>query len=116
MATNQDALAPLVDLVNRLRRELNEKVPGTEGRKLALAEATLELLQSHRDEMDPPVEEGASGVKGLGAGPRGSDDEDGKAQEQPLARTQVSERVEGPRFTLSKCCERCLLCAFPGRW
>jgi hypothetical protein len=101
MAAVQDPLAPLIDLVNRLRGELDEDVLEAKRRRLALAEATLELLLSQRQketEAAPTSEEGGSGVKGASeAGARGSEDEGDMAPDQPIAHTQASGR----------CCKGC---------
>jgi hypothetical protein len=93
MAAVQDPLAPLIDLVNRLRGELDEKVLEAKRTRLRHAEATLELLLSQRRKAAPASEEGRSGVEGASeAGARGSEAEGVTAENQPLAHTQASER------------------------
>jgi hypothetical protein len=100
MAAVQDPLAPLIDLVNRLRGELDEDVLEAKRARLRLAEATLELLRSQRQKDAPASEEGGSGVKGASeAGARGSEDEGVMAPDQPIAHTQASGRC-GRGFAL----------------
>jgi hypothetical protein len=103
MATNHDRLAPLIDLINRLRGELDEKILGPKRRKLALVEATLELLLSQRRKAAPLSEEGGSAGKDAAeAGAQGGEAEGVTAQKQVLAHTQASERCCRGAYT-SRC-------------
>jgi hypothetical protein len=96
MTATQIPLAPLIALVDRLREELSEAALEAKRRKLALAEATLELLLSQQHQAAHSSEEGESGATGpLGA-------EGVLAQDQPLSQTQASEGWRRPRPSLAR--------------
>jgi hypothetical protein len=100
MALPQDPLAPMINLVNRLRGELDEKVLEAKRTKLRVAEATLELLLSKRKKAIPSAKKKRRIVvhKAPGAGPRGSQVEGVMPENQQVAPSQASERAGVPTY------------------